>query len=136
MGLPPYAAEAFLQSNADVTKPQNLVERVGSVFGLGSAAARRQRAAPEMIYSRAWFEAGEVDRLRSAFGEKAIDVVPTAEVSGSPAGTVQQRIGTEQLFDLVKGMPGYEEAWTMGLWSLLSIPRSESVKGPVALTTP
>ncbi|TCD64224.1 mitochondrial glycerol-3-phosphate dehydrogenase [Steccherinum ochraceum] len=109
MGLPPYAAEAFLQSNADVSKPQSLVERVGSAFGLGSAAARRQRAAPEMIYSRAWFEAGEVDRLRSAFGEKAIRAVPAADVSGSSSGTVQHRVETEQLFELVKGMPGYEE---------------------------
>ena len=62
MGLPPGAAPRRIS-----TEPKNVVECVEGVFGMRRGAERRRRAAQEMIYSRAQFEAGEVEALRAAF---------------------------------------------------------------------
>ena len=106
MGLPPYAAEAFLKS--EEVRPKSLLEKAGAVFGFGSASQPRKLALPEMMYSRAQFEAGDLDRLRAAFGSKAKDVAPPKDVSGAPAGATYHRVEKGELFDLVKGLPGFE----------------------------
>ncbi|THH27233.1 hypothetical protein EUX98_g6961 [Antrodiella citrinella] len=109
MGLAPSVGEAFLQSEA--VKPKNLKERAEALFGfgLGWDAAKKARVASGLVYSRALFEAGEVERLRQAFGSRAKVVVAATGVSGSPAGATYQRVDKDALFDLVKGMPGYEK---------------------------
>ena len=69
------------------------------MLGVKRAGERRRRAAQEMIYSRAQFEAGEVEALRTAFGGKA-----HAEGASAPA-----KLETKEVYELVKGLPGFEE---------------------------
>ncbi|OSX56431.1 hypothetical protein POSPLADRAFT_1175160 [Postia placenta MAD-698-R-SB12] len=89
MGLPPGAQPATAPA-----EPHGLLARVGSAIGLGPA--RRRRAAPEMVYSRAQFEAGEVEALREAFKSRA-----------SGASEADARLRHEEVLELVKGLPGY-----------------------------
>ncbi|KAI0712377.1 DAO-domain-containing protein [Earliella scabrosa] len=88
MGLPPGAAPRRIS-----TEPKNVVECVEGVFGMRRGAERRRRAAQEMIYSRAQFEAGEVEALRAAFDARATDA----------------RVETREVYELVKGLRGFEE---------------------------
>ncbi|OBZ69059.1 Glycerol-3-phosphate dehydrogenase, mitochondrial [Grifola frondosa] len=83
MGLPPGATSRVAQGGWR--------ERIEGIFGMDT---RRRRAAPEMVYSRAQFETGEVDALRVAFEDEA---------RGNPA-----RMGHDAVFALVRGLPGYE----------------------------
>ncbi|KZT09159.1 DAO-domain-containing protein [Laetiporus sulphureus 93-53] len=75
-------------------EPHGLLERVESAIGL-SAGERKRRGAPEMVYSRAQFETGEVDMLKEAFEKRTKEP--------------QERLKNEEAFDLVKSLPGYEE---------------------------
>ncbi|KZT65822.1 DAO-domain-containing protein [Daedalea quercina L-15889] len=84
MGLPPGAEPLH--------RPQGLLEKVEGALGLG-VGHRRKRAAPEMVYSRAQFEAGEVEQLRVVF-------------VGAAKGA-EEKLGHERVLDLVKAMPGY-----------------------------
>lgn len=86
MGLPPGAAPAQQRSHG-------LLEKVEGALGL-PAPARRRRAAPEMVYSRAQFEAGEVEQLKAAF-------------AGAAHGA-EEKLGHERVLELVKGLPGFE----------------------------
>ncbi|KAH8077521.1 DAO-domain-containing protein [Cristinia sonorae] len=109
MGLPPHAAASALHAE-DSVQPKGLVERVGSVLGFGSSVREKQRVAgSDFMYSRAQFEAGEVDRLRQAFASRAKDATPPVDVSGSPVGATYQRVEKGELFELVKGLPGFED---------------------------
>ncbi|KAH9949802.1 DAO-domain-containing protein [Amylocystis lapponica] len=90
MGLPPGAIMSTR------TEPRGLLERAESAFGFGAAASeRRRRAAPEMVYSRAQFEAGEVEALQEAFASRV-------------RGASQERMQHQQAFELIKALPGYE----------------------------
>ena len=55
-----------------------------------------------MIYSRARFEAGEVDVLRDTFNAKASSTHTTEK------NEEEKVVEKEVLFDLVKSLPGYE----------------------------
>ena len=94
MGLPPNATPRRISS-----EPRTVVECFEGVLGVKRAGERRRRAAQEMIYSRAQFEAGEVEALRTAFGGKA-----HAEDASAPA-----KLETKEVYELVKGLPGFEE---------------------------
>ncbi|PCH39804.1 DAO-domain-containing protein [Wolfiporia cocos MD-104 SS10] len=81
MGLPPGALPH--------REAKGLIERVEG--SLGFAHARKPRAAPDMVYSRALFEAGEVDALQTAFASRA----------------KEDRVKHEEALDLIRGLPGY-----------------------------
>lgn len=85
MGLPPGAAPQ--------QRPHGLLEKVETALGL-PVTPRRRRAAPEMVYSRAQFEAGEVEQLKAAF-------------AGAAHGAAE-KLGHERVLELVKGLPGFE----------------------------
>ncbi len=95
MGLPPGAAPRRISN-----EPKGVVEYVEGVFGLRRGAERRRRAAQEMIYSRAQFEAGEVEALRGVFGARAKE-------KGANEDTA--RLETREVYELVKSLPGFEE---------------------------
>ena len=86
MGLPPGAAPAQQRAHG-------LLEKVEGALGL-PVPARRRRGAPEMVYSRAQFEAGEVEQLKTAF-------------AGAAHGA-EEKLGHERVLELVKGLPGFE----------------------------
>ncbi|KAH9841669.1 DAO-domain-containing protein [Rhodofomes roseus] len=85
MGLPP-GAEPLRRGS------HGLLEKVEGALGI--VGTRKRRAGPEMVYSRAQFEAGEVEQLRAAF-------------VGAAKGT-EEKLAHEHVLDLVKALPGYE----------------------------
>ncbi|OCH86882.1 DAO-domain-containing protein [Obba rivulosa] len=94
MGLPPHATPRH--------DAQGFLQRVGAALGLGPA--HRQRSGPEMIYSRAQFEAGEVERLRQAFAEHVRATTPAV----TPDAQGVERLSHREAFELIKCLPGYE----------------------------
>ncbi|KAK7677701.1 hypothetical protein QCA50_019253 [Cerrena zonata] len=91
MGLPP-TAEVRPGMGGETQK--GWIEYFEGTLGL-SGLGRKKRAASEMIYSRARFEAGEVDVLRESFNAKATD-------------EGERVVDRATLFELVKSLPGYE----------------------------
>ncbi|KAI0715670.1 DAO-domain-containing protein [Cerioporus squamosus] len=89
MGLPPNATPRRISN-----EPKNVVECFEGVLGVKRATEYKRRAAQEMVYSRAQFEAGEVEALRSAFGARAQD---------------GGKLETRQVYELVKGLPGFAD---------------------------
>ncbi|KAI0736251.1 DAO-domain-containing protein [Fomitopsis betulina] len=83
MGLPPGAAPT--------QRPHSLLEKLEGALGL--PVSRRRRAAPEMMYSRAQFETGEVEQLKAAF-------------AGAAHG-MEAKLGHERVLELVKGLSGF-----------------------------
>lgn len=83
MGLPPGAAPT--------QRPHSLLEKLEGALGL--PVSRRRRAAPEMMYSRAQFETGEVEQLKAAF-------------AGAAHG-IEAKLGHERVLELVKGLSGF-----------------------------
>ena len=95
MGLPPGIEPPPL-------KTHSLVERLWSLFGLiaqASSEVRTPRAAREMVYSRAQFEAGEIAALRDAF---------TARTQQYPAVEGETHLGRADVIGLIKSLRGYE----------------------------
>jgi glycerol-3-phosphate dehydrogenase len=85
------------------SSPKGLLERVqsviwgaGALIGVGAGAGAKVSG----VYSRALFEAGEIDTLKSAFEKKANAVVI--------AGVEELRLGMSELPGLVNDIPGYE----------------------------
>ena len=104
MGLPP---SAEVRPGMTGEGQKGIVERVEGALGLGGvlgwgALGRKKRPASEMIYSRARFEAGEVDVLRDTFNAKASSTHTTEK------NEEEKVVEKEVLFDLVKSLPGYE----------------------------
>ena len=93
MGLMPGAAPRPISS-----EPKGVVERVETAIGIRHA--RRRRAAQEMVYSRARFDAGEVEAFRRAFEDRA-----TAVLEGQQG---RPKLETARVYDLVKGLPGFD----------------------------
>ena len=93
MGLPPSAASALQQQQQQ--RPHGLLEKVEGALGL-PGPVRRRRAAPEMMYSRAQFEAGEVEQLKAAFAGAA------------QAHGAEEKLGHARVLELVRGLPGFE----------------------------
>ncbi|EIW59309.1 DAO-domain-containing protein [Trametes versicolor FP-101664 SS1] len=88
MGLAPGAVSRRAAQDA-----KGVVERVEDVLGIRHSA----RARPEqMVYSRAQFAAGEVEALHGAFGARV------------PAERAEKRLGTGEVFELVRGLAGFE----------------------------
>ena len=90
MGLMPGAAPRPIAH-----EQRGVVESVGSMLGIKRA---HRRPAQEMVYSRAQFDAGELEALRGEFGARA----PEAKEGGA-------RLSRTDVYDLVKGLRGFEE---------------------------
>ncbi|CAL1712746.1 unnamed protein product [Somion occarium] len=103
MGLPPGATPRETMSPSE---PRSFIDCVEGFFGLHGHAERRRRKASEMIYSRAMFEAGEVEMLRDAFNGKAKPIQLANSVEGGESDG-QKVVERNELFELVKGLPGY-----------------------------
>ena len=81
---------------------KSMLNTLRTLVGLKPITERRPVA--EMVYSRARFDAGEIEELREAFGQRA-----KGEPSVSDTGSTSlSRVSTRELFDLVKTLPGYE----------------------------
>jgi glycerol-3-phosphate dehydrogenase len=96
MGLPPGITPPAVKSDT-----RGILERIDRTFGLSSVTRRKLRGAPDMVYSRAQFEAGEIEALRQAFVSKS-KTVATA------AGDQEQQLSKADLVELVKTLPGYQ----------------------------
>ena len=95
MGLPPGIEPPPLRAHS-------FMERFWSLFGFvgqASSGARTPRAAQEMVYSRAQFEAGEIAVLREAF---------TARTQQYPAVEGETHLGRADVIGLIKSLRGYE----------------------------
>lgn len=95
MGLPPNIEPPPL-------KTRSFTEKFWALLGYTPQAlreARTLRAAREMVYSRAQFEAGEITALRDAF---------TAMVQQYPAAEDETNLGRADVIGLIKRLKGYE----------------------------
>jgi len=95
MGLPPGTEPPPLKLHSSV-------ERFWALLRLtprASSEARTLRAAQEMVYSRAQFEAGEIAALRDAF---------TVRVQEYPAAEDETRLGRADVIGLIRSLKGYE----------------------------
>ena len=86
------------------------IERVGLLEGmtwrLGGIWGGASKVRTSVEYSRAQFEAGEVDALRQAFEKKA-SMVNVTDASGV-VGEIW-RVMKEELIEIIKDVPGYED---------------------------
>ena len=95
MGLPPGIEPPPLKTHSFVEK---LWALIGSTHQ-ASSEARTLRAAQEMVYSRAQFEAGEIAALRDAF---------IARTQQYPAVEDETHLGRADVIGLIKSLKGYE----------------------------
>ena len=95
MGLPPGTEPPPL-------KTRSFMENLWILLGFTpqtSSLARTMRAAQEMVYSRAQFEAGEIMALRDAF---------IGRVQQYPAAEDETQLGRADAMGLIKSLGGYE----------------------------
>lgn len=95
MGLPPGIEPPSLKTHSFMEKFWSLLGLTGQV----SSEARTLRAAREMVYSRAQFEAGEITALRDAF---------VARTQQYPAVEDETHLGRADVFGLIESLKGYE----------------------------
>ena len=99
MGLMPGAAP-----RPTASEPKGVLECMETALGVKTGRERRlRRAAQEMVYSRAQFESGELEALKRAFEERA-----RATEGGQAQDGGEPRLETGQLYELVKGLPGFD----------------------------
>ena len=100
-GLAPRSLAAREESRSVLAKAKGLVG-----LSPNSTASESRRQPEEMFYSRAQFDAGEVEELRSAFSGRA---KPKYEPSMTPRGVVSPvRVSQPEIYDIVQGLPGFE----------------------------
>lgn len=94
MGLPPGVEPPSL-------KTRSFMERLWALFGFSARASSKVtlRAAQELMYSRAQFEAGEITALHDAF---------VARVQQYPAVEDENHLGRADVIGLVMSLKGYE----------------------------
>ncbi|KAI0081559.1 DAO-domain-containing protein [Panus rudis PR-1116 ss-1] len=134
MGLQPNAQPR--ESMGVRAGPKSFVDCVETVLGIGHGHREvGKRTAEEMVYSRARFEAGEVEKLKEVFNEKAKEVVLPAAVappassaasttstpptpSTAPTSTptptasevgVEKKVEKEVAFEIVKSLPEFKD---------------------------
>ena len=107
MGLAPGAAVPKI-------RPNGLLEKVESAiwWGIGGAGLFGNEPEQRIGYTRALFEAGEIDGLRSSFQQRAEVVSPVKNAQGSEGANavLEHRLKMEQAKALLKELPGYEGA--------------------------
>ncbi|KAF7969366.1 hypothetical protein HWV62_27492 [Athelia sp. TMB] len=93
-------------------KPNGLLEKVESAiwWGIGGAGLFGNEPEQRIGYTRALFEAGEIDGLRSSFQQRAEAVSPVRSAQGSDgtSAVLEHRLKMEQAKALLKELPGYE----------------------------
>lgn len=103
MGLPPSLTEKNPFTWKEESTLASLLNSLRSLVGLKPTVERR--AAAEIIYSRAQFEAGEIEELRTAFSSH----VKQQETSGSLTGSSPHiRVPRQALFDIIKGLSNFD----------------------------
>lgn len=98
MGLAPGAIERSYKEEP----VKSILNTLRTFVGLKPITERRPIA--EMVYSRAQFEPGEIEELREVFAEHA-QTEPSVSATGSIS---RSRLGTKDLFQLVKDLPGFD----------------------------
>lgn len=107
MGLPPSLTEKNPFTWKEESTLTSILNSLRALVGLKPTAERR--AAAEIIYSRAQFEAGEIEELRTAFSSHVKPAVAEQETSGPPVGSSPQiHVPRQALFDIIKGLPSFE----------------------------
>jgi glycerol-3-phosphate dehydrogenase len=107
MGLPPGAKVPEIE-------PHGLLEKAESalwwVISGGSIVTAGPGKVQSVMYSRAQFEAGEIDMLRAAFAQKAAIVSPVDIARGTEGNNLVQelRLRRENVQALLKELPEYE----------------------------
>ena len=113
-----FLASMGLPSGAKIPEiePRGLLERVESllrwgvgwdwILGNGLKGGKVQ----SVMYSRAQFEAGEIDMLRAAFAQRATVVSPINNARGTEGKNVVEELRLEKadVGSLLKELPGYE----------------------------
>lgn len=95
-------------------KPNGLREKVESAFWWGLSGAGLFGTGNDVVqrlgYSRAQFEAGEIDSLRTSFRSRAEVVSPAKNVQGTEGanGILEYRLTMAEAQALLKELPGYE----------------------------
>lgn len=107
MGLPP----SLTEKNPFIWKEEStltsLLNSLRSLVGLKPTVERR--AAAEIIYSRAQFEAGEIEELRTAFSSHVKPAGAEQETSGSLNGSSPHiRVPRQALFGIIKGLSNFD----------------------------
>ncbi|GJF00671.1 glycerol-3-phosphate dehydrogenase [Phanerochaete sordida] len=98
MGLP----QGVIERSYKEEPVKSFLNTLRTLVGLKPVTERRPVA--EMVYSRAQFDAGEIEELRAAFAQRA-----TGEPSVSDTGSTSlSRVRTQELFGLVQALPGFE----------------------------
>lgn len=107
MGLPPSLTEKNPFTWKEESTLTSLLNSLRSLVGLKPTVERR--AAAEIIYSRAQFEAGEIEELRTAFSSHVKPTGAEQEASGSLTGSSPQvRVPRQALFDIIKGLSNFD----------------------------
>ncbi|EPQ54626.1 DAO-domain-containing protein [Gloeophyllum trabeum ATCC 11539] len=104
MGIPPETPAPQLIPHGLIEKSENFLWSLSSMVFGGLGLGKKHGAAP-VLYSRAQFDAGEVEALRDAFKSHAKTVA-------SPDGQTVERLRKDQVKELLKDIPGYENAST------------------------
>ncbi|EGO19186.1 hypothetical protein SERLADRAFT_479523 [Serpula lacrymans var. lacrymans S7.9] len=98
MGLAPGTAVPELGPRSTVERLENTV---WSMVGADVPPAKRH----DIMYSRAQFDAGELDGLKEAFGKRAVSVSSKDE---QRPGAQEKRLSKRDLPEVLKGLPTYE----------------------------
>ncbi|TFK52388.1 DAO-domain-containing protein [Heliocybe sulcata] len=100
MGIPPETPAPALIAHGLLERSENFVWSLGSMVFGGLGLSKGSSGVP-MAYSRAQFGSGEVETLRKAFQSHAKSVT-------SPEGQTVERLRKEEVRELLKDQPGYE----------------------------
>ncbi|KAH7923338.1 DAO-domain-containing protein [Leucogyrophana mollusca] len=101
MGLAPGATVPELE-------PRNMLERLENVFWslLKSGGAVTKK--PGVTYSRAKFEAGEIDSLKELFARHAVPTSPRDHQAPPEVGAEERRLRKQHVREVLRALPGYE----------------------------
>ncbi|KAF8509733.1 FAD dependent oxidoreductase-domain-containing protein [Gautieria morchelliformis] len=105
----------FLRSMGLRGVPDHALEPIGWVEWFGSRLTGRTPPPIATRYSRAQFEAGELDKLKAAFLARATSLHEGEEASGG-----EKRLHRNQLQQMLGGLPGYEETKPQHLDNVLT----------------
>ena len=94
----------FLKSMGLRGVPHNALDPIGWAEWIGNKLTRRTPLPIATRYSRAQFEAGELDHIRAAFLARA-----TSWHNGEERTGGEKRLHRNQLQEMLSEMPGYEE---------------------------
>jgi glycerol-3-phosphate dehydrogenase len=109
MGLPSGAKVPEIEPHGLLEKAESaLWWGIGGNWIMGNGTVRGNLQS--VMYSRAQFEAGEIDTLKAAFGQRAAIVSPIDNARGAEGKNAvkELRLKKEDVQVLLKELPGYE----------------------------